>query len=70
MVDAIRLWEAQGGEERKDGLHRLIASGAVRLPLLTVEELELLHLSLQDRSAMVLMQIAKESFARHRCTPH
>jgi len=69
VVDAIRIWETQGSEERKDGLHRLIVSGAVRLPLLTTEELELVCHSMQDQSAIFLMPIANESLARNRCTP-
>ena len=69
VVDSIRIWETQGSEERKDGLHRLIASGAVRLPLLTDEELELVGRSMQDQSAMVPMPIANEAIARNRCTP-
>ena len=71
VVDAIRIWETQGSEERKDGLHRLIGSGVVRLPLLTDEELELVGRSMQDQSAMVPMPIANEAVlqgtdARHR----
>merc|ERR1712216_405442 len=50
VVDAIRIWESQGGEERKGGLHRFLASGAVRLPLLAYEELESLNHSMQDQT--------------------
>ena len=69
VVDAIRIWETQGSEERKDGLYRLIASGAVRLPLLTDEELELVGRSMQDQSAMIPMPLANKATARNRCTP-